>query len=129
MVEYGEFFYDGVEVANVTGFSWSVKSDSESLTVYKNDRNEGKLNLGGSEEYDVSIDSVEANPGMDEALYTACKEMRDEGTKAPLIINLKNKTLVFKNCHNAEWSEDGDPAKYIAKSLKFTATLVDVEFK
>ena len=128
MTEFGEFFYDGVEVANVKGFSWSVKSDSENITVYKNDQSEGKLNLGGSEEYDISIDNVEANPGMEEALWNACKAMRDSGSKAPLIINLANKTLYFKNANNADWSEDGDPAKPIMKSLKFTATLVDIDW-
>jgi len=96
MVEFGEVFYDGVEVASVEGFDWARKSDSETITIYKNDRNEGKLNLGGSGEYDVSFDTVEANPGMDEALYNLCAVMVDSGTKAPLIVNLTNKTLTFK---------------------------------
>ena len=129
MVEYGEFFYDGVEIGNVKGFSWSEKSDSETLTIYKNNRNEGKLNLGGSREYDVSIDSVEANPGMEEALWNAVTSMKDSGSNAPLIINLAKRTLTFKDVHNGEWSEDGDPAKFITRSLKFTATLVNIDWK
>jgi hypothetical protein len=129
MVEFGEFFYDGVEIGNVKGFNWNRKSDSETLTIYKNDRNEGKLNIGSSGEYDVSIDSVEASPGMDETLYNACAAMVDSGSKTPLIINLGNKTLTFKNCHNVDWSETGDPSKPLEIALKFTATLVNVDWK
>jgi len=129
MHENGEFFYDGVEVGNVKGFSWNEKSDSETITVYKNDRNEGKLNLGGSREYDVSLDTVEASLSMDKSLWNVITAMKDLGSNAPLIINLTNKTLTFKNAHNGEWSEDGDPAKFIARSLKFTATLVNIDWK
>lgn len=129
MSEFGEFFYDGVEIAQVTGFDWSEKTNSESIDIYKNDRNKGKISVGGgSGEFDVSIDSVEANDGMAQSLWEAVRAMKEGNSTAPLVFNLKNKTVTFDECTNAEWGEKGDPSKSLELSLKFSATLVDISW-
>ena len=126
----GQFFYDGVEIGYVKGFKWGRKGESETIDIYKSPSNEGSINVGGiGKQYDISIDAVEYNPQMAEALDNAVEAITEGGSTAPLVIMLKHKTLTFVNAHNGGWDEDGgDPSKPIMLGLSFTATLSKREY-
>ena len=129
MAEFGEFFYDGVEICNVTDDSWDESIKTETITVYKNERNPGTLTRGSSKEINASINCVEVQPEQDKALYNTIRAINDENGSAPLVFNYWDKSVTFIGAKNAKLSYKGSSEKGRDYSLEFSAVDVKQEWK
>ena len=129
MSEFGEFFFDGVEICNVTDEGWDLDFKTETVSVYKNARNDGTISRGNSEEITQSISCIDLNPRQEELLINTVRAINDSNNPAPLVFNYKDRSYTFTGANTAKLSYKGESEKGRNYGMDFKSTGFEPKYK